>query len=53
VTASEWFESGVRRPYDPVATTMLPPTGGEDSPTPCTFSKKSLPRRRSVPIPGG
>ena len=31
VTASEWFASGVRRPYDPVTKTMLEPTGESPS----------------------
>jgi pimeloyl-ACP methyl ester carboxylesterase len=29
VTAQEWFASGARRPYDPVAKTMLETAGGE------------------------
>ena len=32
VTASEWFASGGRRPYDPIAKTMLHTAGGKDSP---------------------
>jgi pimeloyl-ACP methyl ester carboxylesterase len=31
VTAREWFASGTRRPYDPVAATMLETAGGEGS----------------------
>jgi pimeloyl-ACP methyl ester carboxylesterase len=31
VTASEWFASGARRPYDPIAKTMLESADGEGS----------------------
>ncbi len=31
VTASEWFASGARRPYDPIAKTMLETAAGEGS----------------------
>jgi pimeloyl-ACP methyl ester carboxylesterase len=31
-TASEWFASGARRPYDPSTKTILQTTGGADSP---------------------
>lgn len=31
VTASEWFESGARRPYDPITKTMVETTAGEAS----------------------
>src|SRR5947199_3180579 len=31
MAASEWFASGVRRPYDPTAKTMLQTAGDEDS----------------------
>jgi hypothetical protein len=31
VTSSEWFASGARRAYDPIAKTMLKPPGGEES----------------------
>lgn len=32
VSASEWFASGARRPYDPIAKTMLDTAGGGSSP---------------------
>ena len=31
VSAREWFASGARRPYDPIAKTMVEPAGGERS----------------------
>jgi pimeloyl-ACP methyl ester carboxylesterase len=34
VTAREWFASGTRRPYDPIAKTMLETARGQSSPPP-------------------
>jgi pimeloyl-ACP methyl ester carboxylesterase len=40
VTAREWFASGARRPYDPIANTMLETTRGEGSSQPLHVFEK-------------
>jgi pimeloyl-ACP methyl ester carboxylesterase len=40
VTAHEWFASGARRPYDPIAKTMLEMAGGEASSQPLHVFEK-------------
>ncbi len=40
VTASEWFASGSRRPYDPIAKTMLETAAGEGSAQPLHVFEK-------------
>ena len=40
VTASEWFASGARRPYDPMAKTMLETVRGEGPPWPLHVFEK-------------
>ena len=40
VTASEWFASGARRPYDPVAKTILETAAGEGSAQPLHIFEK-------------
>jgi hypothetical protein len=40
VTAREWFASGLRRPYDPIAKTMVEtPAGERSAPAPHAFEK--------------
>jgi pimeloyl-ACP methyl ester carboxylesterase len=48
VTAREWFASGARRPYDPIAKTMLATAGGERSSLPLHVFEKVV----SVPPVG-
>jgi hypothetical protein len=53
VSAGEWFASGSRRPYDPIAKTMVETAAGEGPYRRCMCSRRSSRRGQLGPTPGG
>jgi hypothetical protein len=53
VSAGEWFASGSRRPYDPIAKTMVEMAAGEGSVPPLHVFEKVVAAGAVGPTPGG